>query len=95
MIVLGLVTALCILGDSMLYIVLPIYWREGGIASLWEVGLILSVNRWLPRASLSWPGSGTPAGGRRKKERGGGADSAFSVGVVRVNEIIRREERKK
>ena len=46
-VVLGLVTALCILGDSMLYIVLPIYWREGGIASLWEVGLILSVNRWI------------------------------------------------
>lgn len=46
-IVLGLVTALCILGDSMLYIVLPIYWREGGVASFWEVGLILSANRWI------------------------------------------------
>ncbi|MBN6189155.1 MFS transporter [Aneurinibacillus sp. BA2021] len=44
-IVLALITALCLLGDSMLYIVLPIYWREAGLSSLWEVGLLLSINR--------------------------------------------------
>lgn len=44
-IVSALVTALCLLGDSMLYVVLPIYWREAGLTSLWEVGILLSVNR--------------------------------------------------
>ncbi|MDH4616306.1 MFS transporter [Brevibacillus sp. AY1] len=41
----ALVTALCLLGDSMLYVVLPIYWREIGLMSLFEVGILLSVNR--------------------------------------------------
>lgn len=41
----ALVTACCLLGDSMLYVVLPIYWREAGLSSLWEVGVLLSVNR--------------------------------------------------
>lgn len=41
----ALVTALCLLGDSMLYVVLPIYWREVGLMSLFEVGVLLSVNR--------------------------------------------------
>lgn len=41
----ALVTACCLLGDSMLYVVLPIYWREAGLTSLWEVGILLSVNR--------------------------------------------------
>lgn len=44
-IVISLFTAACLLGDSMLYIVLPIHWREVGLTSLWEVGIILSVNR--------------------------------------------------
>ncbi|RXI98372.1 MFS transporter [Anaerobacillus alkaliphilus] len=41
----ALVTAICLLGDSMLYIALPIYYKEVGLQSLWEVGLILSLNR--------------------------------------------------
>jgi MFS family permease len=41
----AIVTAICLLGDSMLYIVLPIYWREVGLSTLWEVGVLLSVNR--------------------------------------------------
>ena len=44
-IVISLLTAACLLGDSMLYIVLPIHWQEVGLASLWEVGILLSVNR--------------------------------------------------
>jgi MFS family permease len=44
-IIVSLVTALCLLGDSMLYVALPIYWREVGLVSLGEVGLLLSVNR--------------------------------------------------
>lgn len=41
----ALVTAFCLLGDSMLYVVLPIYWKEAGLSSLWQVGVLLSVNR--------------------------------------------------
>jgi len=42
---LSLLTAACLLGDSMLYVVLPIHWKEAGLSSLWEVGVLLSVNR--------------------------------------------------
>jgi MFS family permease len=44
-IVLALLTAACLLGDSMLYVVLPTHWSEAGLSSLWEVGVLLSVNR--------------------------------------------------
>lgn len=44
-IVISLITAACLLGDSMLYIVLPLHWKEAGLTSLWEVGILLSVNR--------------------------------------------------
>jgi MFS family permease len=43
----ALITAACLLGDSMLYVVLPAYWRELGLASPWEVGILLSVNRFV------------------------------------------------
>ncbi|WP_257130498.1 hypothetical protein [Bacillus pseudomycoides] len=41
----ALATALSLLGDSMLYIVLPIYWKEAGLNSIWQVGILLSINR--------------------------------------------------
>ena len=44
-VVLSLITAACLIGDSMLYIVLPVHFAEAGLGSLWEVGIILSVNR--------------------------------------------------
>ncbi len=44
-IVLSLITAACLIGDSMLYIVLPVHFAEAGLGSLWEVGIILSANR--------------------------------------------------
>ena len=44
-IIFALITALCLLGDSMLYIVLPIHYKKMGLSSLWEVGIILAVNR--------------------------------------------------
>lgn len=31
----------------MLYVVLPIYWHEAGLTSLWQVGILLSVNRFV------------------------------------------------
>ena len=47
LIVISLLTAACLLGDSMLYIVLPTHWQEAGLNSLWEVGILLSVNRFV------------------------------------------------
>ncbi|PFG05297.1 MFS transporter [Bacillus sp. es.034] len=44
-IITALITGICLLTDSMLYIALPLYWKEAGLSSLIEVGLLLSVNR--------------------------------------------------
>ncbi|KYZ78080.1 MFS transporter [Anaerosporomusa subterranea] len=44
-IAISLLTAACLVGDSMLYIVLPTHWQEAGLSSLWEVGVLLSANR--------------------------------------------------
>lgn len=41
----ALITAACLIGDSMLYVVLPTHWKELGLTSLWEVGALLAVNR--------------------------------------------------
>jgi MFS family permease len=49
---LAIVTAICLMGDSMLYIALPIFWEEVGLRSLWDVGLLLAINR-LVRLPLS------------------------------------------
>ncbi|WP_165972298.1 MFS transporter [Paenibacillus piri] len=45
--ILAWVTAICLLGDSMYYIVLPLYWRQFGLDSLWQVGFLLSINRFV------------------------------------------------
>ncbi|MGX9292393.1 MFS transporter [Bacillus sp. A015] len=52
----SLITAFALIGDSMLYIVLPIYWREVGLSSIWEVGLLLSINRFIriPLTPVVW-----------------------------------------
>ncbi|MCR8636893.1 MFS transporter [Paenibacillus radicis (ex Xue et al. 2023)] len=41
------VTAICLLGDSMYYIVLPLYWKHFGLDALWQVGFLLSINRFV------------------------------------------------
>ncbi|WP_165452425.1 MFS transporter [Paenibacillus thalictri] len=46
-IIIAWVTAICILGDSMLYIVLPVYWEQFGLDALWQVGVLLSINRFV------------------------------------------------
>ncbi|WP_409300430.1 MFS transporter [Peribacillus sp. SCS-155] len=46
-IALALITAICMAGDSMLYIVLPTHWKEVGLISLIQVGVLLSVNRFV------------------------------------------------
>ncbi|CAN5908100.1 MFS transporter [soil metagenome] len=42
----GLVIALCMIGDTLLYAVLPLYHEDFGI-SLAMVGVLLSLNRWI------------------------------------------------
>lgn len=44
-VVIALITAVCLVGDSMLYVVLPTHWQEAGLSSLWQVGILLAVNR--------------------------------------------------
>ncbi|WP_436372009.1 MFS transporter [Cytobacillus sp. BC1816] len=46
-IIVAIVTALSLLGDSMLYIALPIYWENTGLESIWQVGVLLSINRFI------------------------------------------------
>lgn len=46
-IAIALITAICLAGDSMLYIVLPTHWKEVGLTSLIQVGVLLSVNRFV------------------------------------------------
>ncbi|NLT94065.1 MAG: MFS transporter [Clostridia bacterium] len=56
-VLISIITAVCLLGNSMLYVTLPIYFQEVGLKSLWEVGLLLSVNRFvrLPlNAIIGW-----------------------------------------
>ncbi|MDX8044403.1 MFS transporter [Gracilibacillus sp. S3-1-1] len=43
----ALITAVALLGDSMLIIVLPIYWQEFGLTAIWQIGLLLSINRFV------------------------------------------------
>lgn len=43
----AIITAISLLGDSMLYIALPIFWREAGLDSIWQVGILLSINRFI------------------------------------------------
>jgi MFS family permease len=46
-IAIALITAICLAGDSMLYIVIPTHWKEVGLTSLVQVGILLSVNRFV------------------------------------------------
>lgn len=43
----ALLTAAAVLGDAMLFIVLPLYWQEFGLTALWQIGILLSVNRFI------------------------------------------------
>ncbi|GHH97895.1 MFS transporter [Neobacillus kokaensis] len=44
-VVIAVVTALCMLGNEMLFIVMPLYWKFFGLTALWQVGVLLSANR--------------------------------------------------
>lgn len=43
--VMAAVTAFCLIGDTMLYIALPLCWQQCGLDALWQVGMLLAVNR--------------------------------------------------
>ncbi|SDJ83235.1 MFS transporter [Sediminibacillus albus] len=43
----AVITAVSVLGDAMLLVVLPLYWPEFGLAAVWQVGLLLSINRFI------------------------------------------------
>ena len=42
----GLVIAVALIGDALIYVVLPLYHQEFGV-SLAMVGVLLSLNRWI------------------------------------------------
>lgn len=44
-VIFALLTAACVASDAMLYVTLPVHWKEAGLGSLWEVGVVLSLNR--------------------------------------------------
>lgn len=44
-IVIALITAVSVMGNEMLFIVMPIYWKFFGLTSLWQIGVLLSANR--------------------------------------------------
>ncbi len=44
-VLISLMTALCLAGDSFLYIALPLHWEAAGLDTLFEVGVILAANR--------------------------------------------------
>ena len=44
-IIFALLTACCVASDAMLYVTLPVHWKEAGLDSLWDVGVVLSLNR--------------------------------------------------
>ncbi|WP_413374787.1 MFS transporter [Alkalihalobacillus sp. 1P02AB] len=46
-IAIALVTAVAVMGDAMLFIVLPLYWQDFGLTSIWQIGLLLSINRFI------------------------------------------------
>ncbi|WP_318615698.1 MFS transporter [Sporosarcina sp. YIM B06819] len=44
-VIIALITAVSLLGNEMLFIVMPIYWKFFGLTSLWQIGALLSANR--------------------------------------------------
>ncbi|MGN8648053.1 MFS transporter [Gracilibacillus sp. HCP3S3_G5_1] len=43
----AVITAAALLGDSMLIIALPVFWQDFGLTSLWQIGILLSINRFV------------------------------------------------
>ncbi|MBA9087197.1 MFS family permease [Fontibacillus solani] len=43
----SLMTGGAVLGDAMLFVVLPLYWKEFGLNAVWQIGVLLSINRFI------------------------------------------------
>ncbi|GEN87854.1 MFS transporter [Oceanobacillus sojae] len=43
----ALITAITVMGDAMLFIVLPLYWQDFGLTAIWQIGVLLSINRFV------------------------------------------------
>ncbi|WP_227994917.1 MFS transporter [Oceanobacillus sp. CFH 90083] len=43
----ALITAITLMGDAMLFIVLPLYWKDFGLTAIWQIGVLLSINRFV------------------------------------------------
>ncbi|WP_040983281.1 MFS transporter [Oceanobacillus jeddahense] len=43
----ALITAITVMGDAMLFIVLPLYWKDFGLTAIWQIGVLLSINRFV------------------------------------------------
>ncbi|WP_077604586.1 MFS transporter [Oceanobacillus sojae] len=43
----ALITAVTVMGDAMLFIVLPLYWQDFGLTAIWQIGVLLSINRFV------------------------------------------------
>ena len=44
-VLISLVTAVSMVGDSALYIMLPMHWKDFGLTELWQIGVLLAANR--------------------------------------------------
>lgn len=44
-VLIALVTAVSMVGDSALYIMLPMHWQDFGLTELWQIGVLLAANR--------------------------------------------------
>lgn len=44
-VIVAIITAVSVLGNEMLFVVMPIYWKFFGLTSLWQIGVLLSANR--------------------------------------------------
>ncbi len=43
----AILTGIAVMGDAMLFIVLPIYWVDFGLTAIWQIGVLLSINRFI------------------------------------------------
>ncbi|WP_170008499.1 MFS transporter [Bacillus fonticola] len=44
-VLIAFITAVSVLGDAMFIIVLPLYWQKFGLTAIWQIGVLLAVNR--------------------------------------------------
>ncbi|MFD1334305.1 MFS transporter [Oceanobacillus iheyensis] len=43
----AIITGVTVMGDAMLFIVLPLYWQDFGLTEIWQIGVLLSINRFI------------------------------------------------